>query len=168
MEALRERGLQQQGAAPVRQPGPLDPAGHGHVVRVAGHTVWAEADHGVRADLLDQRADHAGTDLRGDAGALPVPEAEPPVVGDADCGQALHHLPPPLVGDRSVAAELTVGGGGHDDRLPGVPGLGHQRGRQVGLVVGMGPDAQDRPQFGNRHSLLHGCLLVPVGRSRRR
>ncbi len=85
---------------------------------------------------------------RGNRTAPAVGEAEDRVLVDADRGQGGPQLAAPAAGEcrpavGGVGRPLLSGGGRHDhDPLTRLAGPRHQPGREVGLVVWVGPDAE--------------------------
>src|SRR4051794_21855723 len=133
-----------------------DPGRHGAVVVVPGHPVGAEGDDGRGAQLVDDRGDVVDGigPVRGGQGTVGI--AQPVLLGDAENGQALAHLPLPDGGQLVrrpdlwvVGAVFATGGGEHHHALSRVASGRHQGGGEERLVVGMGPDAEQRPGRGS-------------------
>ena len=125
------------------------PRAHRPVVGVPGDPVGAEGHDRVRPDLVDDRGDAVGARCAAGPGARPVLVAEPAVLGDAQEGQGLVELAGPqgaeAVGGPAlgvVGAVLAAGGGDDDDAVAPLASRQHEPGGQEGLVVGVGPDAE--------------------------
>ena len=170
---LGHRGVQQPGPGPGAVDGGAGPRRDGPVVRVPGDAVRAEGQHGVRADVVEHRAEPRDRLVPVGPGALAVAVAQPVVLVDTEDLQAPRELPGALggepvrrPGDGIRGAALTAGRGHADDPLSVVAGQRHEAARQVRLVVGMGPDAQDRAQLGDVIRRDHGCSSPPGCRQR--
>jgi hypothetical protein len=147
------------------------------VVAVAGHAVGPEGDHRVGADLPPDVDDGLNGGRRvGLTGAVGL--VQPVVLVDAqrtEGGGQLVLAQPGCPLDRPALGIgrplLAPGGGDADDPLAGLTGEGHQGAGQVGLVVGVGPDAEQRAQrpgvLGLADPQHHSPLsTVPVGVAR--
>ena len=116
----------------------------------------AEREDGVGTNLVDQVNDAV------DAVGIVVAERAVLVAEEAVLGDAEHrhrgvrlpaaHLTEPGRGpdDRVGRAVLAGGGRDADDPIAVVDRGGHDPGREVGLVVGVGPDRQDRSGHGRQ------------------
>nr|WP_211210818.1 BTAD domain-containing putative transcriptional regulator [Sporichthya polymorpha] len=126
------------------------------VVGVPGLAVGAEREDGVRPDRGDQRRDPGDLRLRVEVGAAAVGQVQPVVLDDAEDGERGRHLRGADGREalrrllHRVAPGLAAGGGHADDAGAGVAGGRVDPAAQVRLVVGVGPDAEDRAEVRDR------------------
>ena len=129
------------------------PAAHRHVVGVAGLPDVVEREDGVGPDVSDEVGQPARALVVGNVRAPTIGDVEPYVLGDAEHREAGLQLggadgceprrrPARLVGH----AEFAAGRGHAHDPLSVRDGRRHDAAGQVRLVVGVGPDADDRPE----------------------
>jgi hypothetical protein len=131
------------------------------MIRVVRDPVGSERDDGVGPHLGDGPADGVDHGLGVSSVAAPVGEPQQPQVGDPELAQALAQLPLPpgreplrSVLRRIVGAPLAPGGSDHRHVPTRLDDTGHQAGREVGLVVGVGPDPQEPVGEGTRNPVV--------------
>ena len=128
----------------------------GAVIGVSGHAVGPERHDEVGLDVGDvagdgdrcRRAARSGR-LRNRADGARRHRAR-----RGCCGARVPRAPRagPAARSRIARSVLAERGGDHDDAITAPAELCHQPGRQVGLVVGMCPDAEQRPRLHGRVS----------------
>jgi hypothetical protein len=157
-------GVEEPAGPTALLPGVLHPVVHGDVVGMERLTVGAEGQDGVRLHLVDQPADPRHALGRALVQAA-VRQVVDPVLVDAqhrhrgrrlETADGAEAIRRPQVGVLGPA--LARGRRRTHDPLALPAGLGHGGAGQVGLVVGVGPDREDRPEL-VRGGHGHGVTL---------
>src|SRR5438270_7901743 len=149
-------GIEQPGAVrPDALEGGGRPLTDGNVIGVPRHPVRPEGEHGVRLHVAHDLGDTGHGLLGRDIGASAIRVVEPHVLPDAEHGETRLELRftdrrqgfgrPAFVVERP---RLSAGRGDAHHAMTGVDGGCHDPRRQVRLVVGVGPHAEDGPQLG--------------------
>ena len=149
------RGVGQQGVRRRLRVRSRGPPADADVVGVTGHPVRPEREHGVGPDALHDAGQHVDRLAVVDLGAVPVRVVQPLVLGDSEHRERPLHLGGAYGGQRRAGrpallvggAELAPGGGDADDARAVADGAGHQPAAELGLVIGVRPDAEDGAQL---------------------
>ena len=138
------------------------------MVGVAGSAVRAEREQRVGLHVGDEASNHVDGILVGHLGAAAIAVPQPVVFGDTELGQARRHLGLPDSDPRIdrpsvVVREAGLSRGRRDahDPPPSIDGERHQAGRQICLVVGVAPHAEDAADIADRVG-INGRLPSPA------
>src|SRR6266540_1304540 len=142
------------------------PSGHGLVSFMIGHPVGAEGQHGIGPHLVHDGANGARPHLGEWRIHVDVGQVEPQVLGHPEHGERSEQLLLPHLahgGRRPLflvqGATLTPGRR-HTHDAGAVPDRpDHQPGRQVGLIIRMGPHSEDRSELIG-HSMLPPTIVT--------
>jgi hypothetical protein len=130
------------------------PAVHSDMVWMPRLTVRGEGQDGIRGNLANDLCDLVGCCIEVHIRAAAIWIAQPAMLGDAEDTQARSQLrltngrellgrPPGRIGYTKLAAT------GRNANDPSTRGGGHRHdaAAQIGLIIWMGPDRQDRPEL---------------------
>ena len=147
------------------------PPADGLVVRMVGESLGPEREDRVGLDGSDDVFELGCRFVCRHVGARSVAVVEPEMFGDTEDGQALVEL---LLADlgHDVGREafgirrtgLASRCGHAYDARSGIGGHGHDSAGEEGLVVGVGPDAEDRPELVNAVRIHRNSISLSARR----
>ena len=158
----RRGGVEQPARRPRSLPGPGDPAVHGDVVGVERHPVGTEGQDRVGAHVVEQRGRPRPRRRRRRSAQAAVGQAEDVVLVDAEHRHRRGRLP---AADRAEPRRAARRRGSavpcspavaetHTTRWPWSRAAAIDAAGEVRLVVGMGPDRQDRARATGRSGVV--------------